>query len=187
MVAARFIPFVRAAFYMEVVLAKVKEIRRQYSFCKSLVYAIQSITGDKTHDILARLVQEADQAIIDYEVDLEERRSLSWFDAASAKKYFYYPGTKLYLGAYVIVRTAQDYYGGKYYNKVSYSFKLPQSYVNMDDKAYDDVAVDGLLTDSSFDFDKPTLKNAKTPKEKRDEANAKAELAKAKREAKKIP
>lgn len=70
------------------------------------------------------------------------------------------------------------------YNIVSYNFKLPQSYVKMNDSKYDEIAVDGMLTDTSFDFNEPSVKNPKTPAEKRKEQAEKRALAKAKREAK---
>lgn len=61
------------------VVADVKHIEREYSFCKSLVFAIQNITGDKTHEILAKLVSEADQALQEYEVDVNEKRSTGYY------------------------------------------------------------------------------------------------------------
>lgn len=169
----------------------VKHIEREYSFCKSLVFAIQNITGDKTHEILAKLVSEADQALQEYEVDVNEKRSTGYYAEDRIKKYIYYPGTKIYLGAYVGVRARKSHgttqSGKKFrgmYNIVSYNFKLPQSYVKMNDSKYDEIAVDGMLTDTSFDFNEPSVKNPKTPAEKRKEQAEKRALAKAKREAK---
>lgn len=54
----------------------------------------------------------------------------------------------------------------------------------MNDSKYDEIAVDGMLTDTSFDFNEPSVKNPKTPAEKRKEQAEKRALAKAKREAK---
>ena len=169
------------------------KIDRKYSFCKSMVYAIQQITGEQTHDILSTLVSKGDELWVMHEIDPAETVSLGWYNEVKKRDYIYYPGTKLYLGVYVQKHTSKGGYGNSSdrINHLSYSFKLPQTYVKMNDKEYDDIAVDGMLMDSSFNFDEPTLKRPATPAEKKAKREEKQALAKAKRElkenAKKIP
>lgn len=168
--------------------SKPREVRGEYSFCKSLVYSIQAITRQKTHEILATLVSKADEVIAANEIDVTTKSITdSWCSEISCRDYIFYPGTKMYLGIYVRIygsRKNPSSWSSPVINVVSYSFKLPQSYVRMTQQEFDDIAVDGMLTDSSFDFDKPTIKRPKTPAEQKKEREEKAALAKAKKEAK---
>jgi hypothetical protein len=168
------------------------KVYKSYSFCKSIVYAIQAITGEKTHDILGTLVSEAENVFNANEIDITKRMEgrRYWEREKAARNYIYYPGTKLYLGIYVKLDSKNSgYVNGKYirgeFNHAKYSFKLPQSYVEMTGEEFDNIAVDGMLTNSSFDFSPPKLKRPRTPAEKKKEREEKAALAKAKREFKK--
>ncbi len=162
-----------------------RKVKREYSFCRSLVFAIQSITGEKTHDILATLVSKAEEVIKVNEINVAKPIQDSWYAQMKCRDYIYYPNTKLYLGVYINVVARHD---GSWnspiplYNIVSYNFKLPNSYVKMNQQEFDDIAVDGMLTDSSFNFDKPTIKRPKTPAELKKVEEDKQVLLKAKRE-----
>jgi len=144
---------------------------KTYNFCKSLVYAIQAITGKSTHDILGVLVEKGDALVKANEVAVDERiKSRSWWNPAKTyKDYMYYPGTELYLGVYMNISTEGEYANGEkeYYNSVRYSFKLPSSVVKMTEEEYNNIVIDGMLADASFNFDPPKLKPTVTPAEKR--------------------
>ena len=179
---------------MEELLEEKEElhIRRDYSFCKSMVYAIQAITDEQTHDILATLVAEGDKLFMMHEIDITKPLNRTGYHGEKKKRsYIYYPNTKLYLGIYVGIRTddggyydVDTYIKGKS-NHVSYSFKLPQTRIKMSQKEFDDIAVDGMLTDSSFNFDEPNLRRPSTPAEKKKKEQEYRALQKAKRELKK--
>lgn len=171
---------------------KPRKVNRSYQFCKSMMYAIQAITGHKTHEIVSNLVSIADKIIESHEVDPSDphKKGFKSYYGKEIKDYIYYPETKVYTGVYLKITAddAESYWGlksGKKENSVSYSFKAPQSYIKLNDTEFDDLAADGMLMDYSLDIDEPNLRKTKTPAEKKAEADKKAAIAKAKREHKK--
>lgn len=147
---------------------KPRKVIKNYSFCKSVVYVIQAITGEKTHDILTTLVSEAEKVIEYNKIDTHEHLNSGWGQEKKARDYIYYPNTKLYLGIYIVLKAKRktNNYNSPLINELSYTFKLPQSYIKMTENEYDDMAVDGMLTDSSFDIQAPKLKKTKPKKNK---------------------
>ena len=167
---------------------KPREVKKKYEFCKSMMYAIQAITGHQTHEIMTNLVAIADEIIESHEIDTtSDDRTFQGWDGRLIKDYIYYPETKVYLGIYLGIKEEYSY-GKRYgkesdkYNRVKYSFKSPQSFIRLDDKKFDDIALDGMLMDFSIDFDEPNLIKTKTPAEKRAIVQQKADIARIKRE-----
>ena len=149
---------------------KPRKVNKHYQFCKSMMYAIQAITGHKTHEIIANLVSIADEIINSHEIDPSDphKKGFSGGWGKEIKDYIYYPETKVYTGVYLKIRGLDNdyYWSEKKENEVSYSFKPPQSYIKLDDKEFDELIVDGMLMDYSLDFDEPNLRKTKTPAEK---------------------
>ena len=155
---------------------KTALVRRYYNFNKSMMYAIQAITGEKTHDIFTTLVSKADELLASKKIDVEAvRNSYNWggsyYDKDSVREYIFYPNTKLYLGIYVNVDGINDYEDAKNtshysktinFNRVTYDFKLPTSSIKMDDQKFNDLTVDAVLIDFSESVEEPKLKNPLT-------------------------
>lgn len=147
-------------------------IRREYSFSKAMLFAIQALTGEKTHDIMATLVAKADEVLEKHEVDIH--KVYDYWCPKCTRDYMYYPNTKLYLGAYVKVSSHSESadknnYNSKQvkFNRITYSFKLPSACINLNEKEYDNIAADGILINFSEDLDAPKAKAPMTPAEKK--------------------
>lgn len=150
-------------------------IEKSYDFQKSMLYAIQSTTQEPTHEIIANLVENIDEhakaAGLDITKTPEQNvNSPSWTfsyggNEKRIRKYMYYPGTKIYVGMYLVYSDYQtddrDQNADGY---LRYSFKLPTTSLKMDQQEYDDYITDGILCDSSKDVEEPDL-NATLTKE----------------------
>jgi len=146
---------------------QANRIVKSYEYQKSMLYAIQAITNQQTHEILANLVEEADKVIANSDINLKEIMHHSYRNERRLSKYMFYPGTKLYIGIYINYsvadyRTDQD----KYDSMLKYNFKLPTSLIKLDQKEFDEYITDGILCDSSKDIDKPKLKGTLTQEER---------------------
>lgn len=166
---------------------KVKPVKviKKYEYQKSMLYVIQALTGQQTHEIIANLVEEADKHLADSGVDLTKKpednmRKDGWGyrnNERRCHKYMFYPGTELHLGIYVNYIT----YGARREGAdaiVKYNFKLPSSSLKMDQKEYDDYITDGILCDASKDIEKPELKGTLTEEEREIKEKLRKEKAK---------
>lgn len=144
---------------------------REYEICKCLVTNIQSVTGHRTHDIIAYLSQSAETLLKDNNIDISkqllDRKHLK------ARHYEYYPNTKIYLGVSVNHRreiidefTNSDDYNAKEIQLTTFTFYTPSSFKKLSEIEYDEMVIDGMLTDSSHDFDPPKINKPKTIPEK---------------------
>lgn len=171
------------------VISKKRKVKivRSYEYQKSMLYAIQAITGEQTHDIIANLVSEADKHVEASGLDLalspyenaKSSGSHSWSNERRLKKYMFYPGTGLYIGIYVLYSDYGRNSRGFVFD-LKYNFKLPITSMKMDQKEYDDYITDGILCDASKDIDRPNMKSSLTKEERK----IKELQAKAKREHK---
>lgn len=144
---------------------------REYEICKCLVTNIQSVTGHRTHDIIAYLSQSAETLLKDNNIDISKQ--LSDRKHLKARHYEYYPNTKIYLGVSVNHRreiidefTSSDDYNAKEIQLTTFSFYTPSSFKKLSEIEYDEMVIDGMLTDSSHDFDPPKINKPKTIPEK---------------------
>lgn len=166
---------------------KVKPVKviKKYEYQKSMLYAIQALTGQQTHEIIANLVEEADKHLAESGIDLtkkpeENMLKNNWGYSSSERrchKYIFYPGTKLHLGIYA----NYSIYGARREGGdalVKYNFKLPSSSLKMDQKEYDDYITDGILCDASKDVEKPELKGTLTAEEREIKEKLRKEKAK---------
>jgi hypothetical protein len=169
-------------------------VERNYEFSQSLIYAIQGTTGEKTHEVMATLVSKADDLLKSHEIDIETPQLVGWSNDKNLRDYIFYPETKIHLGVYVHVAGRRDYSTRnknrfRYtdtsdLNEVTYRFKLPTTTMKLNQKEYDDIALDGILMDESLDLEEPTIRKTKTPAEKRAAYEEKQAKIRAKREAK---
>ena len=143
-----------------------KKVVKEYEICRCLVTNIQSVTGHKTHEIVSFLSSVAENCIKINNFAIDKFEYIDIFGDNSVKDYVYYPGTKIYLGV-SISRTNIDAYDDKdnYVGEnmiVKYKFYTPTTVKKFTQAQFDDVVVDGLLTDFSMDFDPPSIKKPKT-------------------------
>lgn len=144
-----------------------KKVVREYEICRCLVTNIQSVTGHKTHEIISFLSSMAENCIKINDFNVDKFIDIDRFQDNSVKDYAYYPGTKVYLGV-SITRTNIDAYENvsrRYIGEnmlVKYKFYTPTTIKKFTQEQFDDVVVDGLLTDFSMDFDPPSIKKPKT-------------------------
>ena len=149
---------------------KIK-ILKKYEFQKSMMFAIQAITGHQTHEIMAILVEEADKHLQESQVDLTlspkenhyQNNSYSYSSEKRLRQYKFYPGTELYIGSYILYT---DYDTNGFDARLNYSFKFPVSSLKLDEDEYNEYITDGILCDSSKDIDKPVLKGTLTKEER---------------------
>jgi len=167
---------------------KKNKICKSYKYQKSMLYAIQAITKEPTHEIIAKLVEEADAHIAASDIDLSRspkdnaRFDNRWTYGRKLKKYMFYPETKLYLGLYVSYEEPDWENRGKYNSELKYNFKLPTSSLELNQKEFDEYIADGILCDVSKDVERPQMNSTLTKEEK--EIKAKLANEKAKRKAK---
>lgn len=144
-----------------------KKVVKEYEICRCLVTNIQSVTGHKTHEIVSFLSSVAENCIKINNFAIDKFEYINRFEDNSIKDYVYYPGTKIYLGV-SISRTnidAYDHFNDNYLGEnmlVKYKFYTPTTVKKFTQEQFDDVVVDGLLTDFSMDFDPPSIKKPKT-------------------------
>lgn len=150
---------------------------REYEICKCLVTNIQSVTGHRTHDIIAYLSQSAETLLKDNNIDISKQ--LLDHKHLKARHYEYYPNTKIYLGVSVNHRreiinefTSSDDYNAKEIQLTTFTFYTPSSFKKLSEIEYDEMVIDGMLTDSSHDFDPPKINKPKTIPEKIAESKA---------------
>ena len=144
-----------------------KKVVREYEICRCLVTNIQSVTGHKTHEIISFLSSVAENCIKINDFSVDKFIDLNRFDDHSIKDYVYYPGTKIYLGVSVTRSNVDAYENGSrsYIGQnmlVKYKFYTPTTIKKFTQEQFDDVVVDGMLTDFSMDFDPPSIKKPKT-------------------------
>jgi hypothetical protein len=143
---------------------------REYEICKCLVTNIQAVTGHRTHDIIAYLSQSAETLLKENQIDIS--KELPNRDHQKARQYEYYPDTKIYLGVSVHHRREeiQEVINGNYdYKEIqltTFSFYTPSSIKKLSEIEYDELIIDGMLTDSSHDFDPPKINKPKSIPEK---------------------
>jgi len=147
---------------------KKGQLIKKYEFSQSLMYIIQAITNEKTHDIYAKLIEEANALMKTIKFKF---KSTDYERAKYLKKYIYYPNTKIYLGVYVIVEqqvlntlngeTSISYSTYSLrddfvpVDQVRYNFKLPISSIKMNETEYANLEADAILTDYSEEIEKP--------------------------------
>lgn len=173
-----------------------------YEYQKSLLYTIQSITGENTHDIMANLLSNIENHMVkcDFDPKLTPGGNIVGEDGWRSrtekryKSYMFYPGTNLYVGMYAVYRHSyrSDFcYFEKDWRKanklcekwkwvIKFSFKLPTSSIKMGQEEYDNFMTDGVILDASDDVDKPGLK----PSQTKEEADKAKELSKEKQKLK---
>jgi len=154
------------------IIRKPLKIVKTYEYQKNMLYAIQTLTGQPTHEILANLVIEADKHIEASDIDLSKtpkenkrRGSYNYGIERRSSKQMFYPGTKLHIGLYMMYCDT-DYRTrnlGKYILK--YNFKFPTTTLKLDQKEYDEYMADGILCAASKDVEKPDLKSTLTKDE----------------------
>lgn len=151
-----------------------KKVVKEYEICRCLVTNIQSVTGHKTHEIISFLSSVAENCIKTNDFVVDKFVDLNRFNDNSIKDYAYYPGTKIYLGV-SITRLNVDVYENKPRNYVGenmlvkYKFYTPTTVKKFTQEQFDDVVIDGMLTDFSMDFDPPSIKKPKTLVQKKKE------------------
>lgn len=171
---------------------KPVKVEKTYEYQKSMLYAIQALTGEQTHEIIANLVEEADEHLLDSGVDIKKHPSDNMLKNSygyssterRCHKYMFYPGTELHLGIYVNYST----YGTRRKGIdaiIKYNFKLPTSSLKMSQQEYDDYITDGILCDSSKDIEKPEMKGTLTEEEREIREAQRKERAKIKAIARK--
>ena len=151
-----------------------KKVIKEYEICRCLVTNIQSITGHKTHEILSFLSSIAENCIKENDFIVDKFVDTYMFTDNTIKGYAYYPETKVYLGVSV-TRSSIDERGshGKHVMSenmlVKYKFYTPTTVKKFTQEQFDDVVIDGMLTDFSMDFDPPSIKKPKTLVQKQKE------------------
>lgn len=175
------------------------KVVKSYEYQKSMLYAIQTLTGQQTHEIIANLVEEADKHLKESNIDVtlkprdNESRSSYGYRSSERRcqKYMFYPGTELYVGIYVTyTEYGIDYHYDEKGNRkkidafLKYNFKLPSSSIKMDQKEYDDYITDGILCDASKNVEKPEMKGTLTKEEIEIREAQRKERARAKAAAK---
>lgn len=153
---------------------KKNRIAKTYEYQNSMLYAIQALTGEQTHEILTKLVEEADKHIASSNINLkapvdEELNRGRGFCGYERRihKYMFYPRTKLYMGLYVSYQQASyPIDRSKFDGVLKYNFKLPSSSLKLDQKEFDEYITDGILCDSSKDVDKPIMRGTMTEEER---------------------
>ena len=137
---------------------------KNYTFSKSVIYAIQAITGEKTHTIISTLAAKGDEIIEKNKLQTNWTMNACYSDVnSSTREYLYYPNTKFYIGIYVNISKNDVYnydHGNEYltFVHIKYNVKLPQSMIHLTEQEYENLAVDGLLTDFSEDLEEPKIK-----------------------------
>lgn len=171
--AARFTPFVRAAFLLRGKMSKKKELHkvREYEICKCLVTNIQAVTGHRTHDIISYLSKSAETLLRENNIDMTKQ--LPDTKPLKARQYEYYPNTKIYFGVsfnhrreYIDEFINDDDYNAKEIQLTTFYFYTPSSVKKLSEIEYDELIIDGMLTDSSHDFDPPKINKPKSIPEK---------------------
>lgn len=138
------------------------KIHKEYEICRCLVTNIQSITGHKTHEILAFISSVAEKCVEDNKLDLS---SFDEDDRYVINDYAYYPNTKVYFGVSVTKNSQEDYRDNsdyKYYVDIKYKFYVPKTVKKLTQEQFDDMVIDAMLTDFSMDFDPPAIRKTKT-------------------------
>ena len=151
-----------------------KKVIKEYEICRCLVTNIQSITGHKTHEIISFLSSVVENCIKENDFIVDKFVDINRFTDNTIKDYTYYPGTKVYLGVSVTRSfiDAHDPYGnyiGGDNMLVKYKFYTPTTVKKFTQEQFDDVVIDGMLTDFSMDFDPPSIKKPKTLVQKQKE------------------
>ena len=141
-------------------------LKREYDICRCLVTNIQSITGHKTHEILSFMHSLAEECIAENGLKVDKYDKNVLYNQAAVMKYTYYPNTKTYLGVSVVRiwdsfrDDNSDSYN--YVMIVKYKFYTPVTVKKLTQEQFDDIVIDAMLTDSSMDFDPPSIKKKKT-------------------------
>lgn len=144
---------------------------REYEICRCLVTNIQSVTGHRTHDIIAYLAKSAETLLKENNIDISKQ--LLDKMPLKARQYEYYPDTKIYFGVSFNHRREiidefvnSDDYNAKEIQLTTFSFYTPSSIKKLSETEYDELIIDGMLTDSSHDFDPPKINKPKSIPEK---------------------
>lgn len=138
------------------------KIHKEYEICRCLVTNIQSITGHKTHEILAFISSVAEKCVEDNKLDLS---SFDEDDRYVINDYTYYPNTKVYFGVSVTKNSQEDYRNNsdyRYHVNIKYKFYVPKTVKKLTQEQFDDIVIDAMLTDFSMDFDPPAIRKTKT-------------------------
>lgn len=153
---------------------KPLKIAKSYEYQKSMLYAIQALTNEPTHEILANLVTEADKHIAASDIDLtktprENKRSgtYNYGQERRSSKQMFYPGTKLHVGLYMLYSETSWNYRSKVKEKymLKYNFKFPSTALKLDQNEYDEYIADGILCEASKDVEEPEMKSTLTKDE----------------------
>lgn len=145
-------------------------IDRSYQFQKSMMYAIQAITGHQTHEIIGKLVELAEKHIEDSDIDItllpkdNDNRGRGWGNERRLRTYAYYPDTEVHIGCYITFDDYQTKPG--FQANLKFNFKLPSNSLKLNQKEYEEYITDGILCDASQDVEKPKLKGTLTKEEK---------------------
>jgi hypothetical protein len=94
-------------------------------------------------------------------------------EGQSVQDYACYPNTKVYLGV-SISREAVRYHDEPYI-LVKYKFYTPSTFKKLNEKEFDEMIIDAILTDTSLDFDPPNVRKKKSLIEKEQEEKEKKE------------
>jgi hypothetical protein len=138
------------------------KVHKEYEICRCLVTNIQSITGHKTHDILAFISSVAEKCIEENKLDLS---NFDEDDRYVINDYTYYPNTKVYFGVSVTKNSQEDYRDNsdyRYHVNIKYKFYVPKTVKKLTQEQFDDIVIDAMLTDFSMDFDPPAIRKTKT-------------------------
>lgn len=159
---------------------KNQKIVREYEICRCLITNIQSITGHKTHDIIAFMDEVSQRCLKDNGLDatkFPKKNKYQCYDVdyLTVKDYDYYPGTKVYLG--VSITFDIESYHGDYDEtmNIKYKYYTPATTKKLNESQYDEMVVDAMLTDTSLDFDPPSIKKGKTLLQKQQEEKEREE------------
>jgi hypothetical protein len=155
-------------------------IKREYDICRCLITNIQSITGHKTHDIIAFMDGLAQQCLKDNGLDFAsapKKNNYGDYDDRyiSVQNYGYYPDTKVYLGVSISREAVYSRSYEESYILVKYRFYTPSTFKKLNEKDFDEMVIDAMLTDTSLDFDPPNIRKNKTLIQKEQEEKEREE------------